>query len=541
MYRLVGTLVTVAMLVIAARGGAMELDVTPQDRTELRQMRASAAHQPRRMIYNNDGDDAIIRNRYGEAGLSTREAFLAGRITGIEGTQCDALFYCGHQCFGKCLYNTKVGDAYLRTDDVGAEVGFKRNVIPRLIEQGTDPLEVVVEHCHQHDMEAFWSMRFNDTHDAGSSWASPHQFSQFKKDHPEYLMGTKDKRPRYGRWTAVDYTLPEVRDFAFQIVEEVCQNYNVDGLEFDFFRHPVLFKRHAYGEAVTQTELDMMTGLFQRIRTMTEDVALEQGRKPILIAVRVPDSLELCRYIGLDVERWLKEDLVDILVVSGYFRLNPWTASVELGRRYNVPVYACLSETRVRDPESAKARRTLACYRARAVNAWDSGVNGIYMFNYFDPESPLWNELGSLETLKPLDKVYTTAARGMGNLRGYVPDARRFLNRSILNPAHPRALKPGEMTSVELHVGERLEPANDTKITLQLRIKEVASPAAVKVVLNGTALTPSGQSAPWLHYTVDAALVKHGRNTIAVTLSKEAGEPAVWDDLLLWVRHGKAN
>ena len=68
---------------------------------------------------------------------------------------------------------------------------------------------------------------------------------------------------------------------------------------------------------------------------------------PLLISVRVPDSVGFCRAIGLDLERWLAEDLIDMLVVGGYFRLQPWEESVALGHRYGVPVYAGLSESRV--------------------------------------------------------------------------------------------------------------------------------------------------------------------------------------------------
>jgi len=529
-------LIAVVMTFLTTNAGAAPPGAMPKDRSELRRMREAAAQRQRRVIYNDDGDDALVANGLGEPGLSTRAAFLAGRIAGIEGTQCDAVFYCAHQCFGKCLYNTKVGDVYSRTDHVGHEVGFTKNVIPPLIQEGTDPLEVVVDHCHAHGIEAFWSMRVNDTHDAGSSWASPHQFSQFKKDHPDCLMGTKEKRPRHGGWTAVDYTLPEVRDFAFRIVEEVCRNYDIDGIEFDFFRHPVLFKRHAWGEPVTQTELDMMTELIRRVRAMTEDVALEQGRRPILVAVRAPDSLEVCRYIGLDLERWLKEDLVDILVSSGYFRLNPWEASVDLGRKYGAPVYACLSETRIRDQESAAPRRTLEAYRGRAANAWHSGVDGIYLFNYFHPESALWRELGGLDTLAPLDKVYTTATRGLGNLRAYVADAPRFLNRPILNPDHPRRLEPGAVASVGLLVGEALAREPAPRVMLQLRIKGLPSADAVSVAFNGTALGAGAKSADWLDYAVDADRVNHGVNEIAVTLARGVQATPVWDDLLLWVR-----
>ncbi len=32
----------------------------------------------------------------------------------------------------------------------------------------------------------------------------------------------------------VDFGLPEIRDLAYQFVEEVCQNYDIDGLELGF-------------------------------------------------------------------------------------------------------------------------------------------------------------------------------------------------------------------------------------------------------------------------------------------------------------------
>jgi len=41
-----------------------------------------------------------------------------------------------------------------------------------------------------------------------------------------------------------------------------------------------------------------------------------------------------CRANGFDIVRWMKEDLIDLLMVSGYFRLNPWETSVKLGHKY---------------------------------------------------------------------------------------------------------------------------------------------------------------------------------------------------------------
>jgi len=194
----------------------------------------------------------------------------------------------------------------------------------------------MVEFSRAHNLEIFCSMRMNDTHDGGHRPDKPYpDWPKFKQEHPEYLVGSLESRPRHGQWTAYDYGQAGLRDHKFRRLEEVCQNYDVDGIELDFFRHGVLFKSVAWGGKASAEELDMMTDLIRRLHRMTEDEGIKRG-KPILIAVRVPDSVEYCRGIGLDIERWLKEGLVDLLITTCYFRLNPWEYSVELGHRYGV-------------------------------------------------------------------------------------------------------------------------------------------------------------------------------------------------------------
>ena len=349
----------------------------------------------------------------------------------------------------------------------------------------------------------------------------------------EKIMGTKDERPVNGGYTAIDYARPEVRDLAFRFFEEVCNNYDVDGVEADFFRHLTFFRKHAMGGQAGQEELDMMTDLLRRIRGMADDVGAKRGR-PILISVRVPDSAELCKAVGLDVERWMKEDLIDLLVVSGYFRLNPWETSVELGHRYGVPVYPCLSESRIKDDEARKVRASLECYRARAMNVLDSGADGVYLFNFFDPHSPLWKEVGAKETMGPLDKTYTTAARGFGNLDFWYEGGEHFKKRSVVTPDTPRPLAPGEPETVELRVGEELDAS---KATLCLRVDGLAKPGDISVKFNAQPLDEGSKSGVYLEYDLDASLMKRGVNEIAILLGPAAGEskPAVLD-LLLRVR-----
>ncbi|MBN2307978.1 MAG: family 10 glycosylhydrolase [Candidatus Hydrogenedentes bacterium] len=526
-----------AVLCAAMWGGCSMYRSEPGDAAGKRMVRArkDAAHRARRIIFDNDGNEPVYY-----CDEATPECLLAQRTTPLIGSQVDTIVYCTWSSgFSIFTHNTKIGEVFTCTaEEPGGKRGFSKNKTQAFLDQGTDPLEIVVDFCREHDIEVFWSMRMNDIHDGWGAWYSPHLFPKLKEEHPEYLMGTAENRPVNGSWTAVDYGCPEIRDLAFRFIEEVCRNYDVDGVQLDFFRHLTYFRAHAMGQPVGQEELDMMTDLIRRVRDMADEVAVEKGH-PILISVRVPDSVELCRAVGFDIERWMQEDLIDILTVSGYFRLNPWETTVALAHHYDVPVWPCLSETRERDAEAKKARASLECYRARAMNAWNAGADGIYMFNYFNPTSPLWWELGDPKTLEPLDKTYLTAARGFGNVDFWYEGGERFMNRCILSPSRTRKLEPGRAEVIELNVGERLGGQHGVKATLRLRIAGLDSAEGLSVALNGTELEPGPKSEAWIEYEVAPGCVTQGINRIQVTLAAGGPAGAVLEDLLLDVRHPK--
>jgi hypothetical protein len=79
-----------------------------------------------------------------------------------------------------------------------------------------------------------------------------------------------------------------------------------------------------------------------------------------------------------------------------------------IGKQYDVPVYACLSGSRVVsavNPEGSAPDRHTA-WQAEARAAWEAGMSGIYTFNLFDPKSALFREMGSLDTLPKIDESY---------------------------------------------------------------------------------------------------------------------------------------
>jgi hypothetical protein len=122
------------------------------------------------------------------------------------------------------------------------------------------------------------------------------------------------------------------------------------------------------GEPVTQEHCDMMTDLVRRVRKMCDEVGAKRGR-PMLIAVRVPDSVGYAKAIGLDYVRWMDEDLIDIVTGTCYFHLEPWENMVALCKRYDVPFYACLSASRIVDPKQPEATGRIEAWRGEALRS----------------------------------------------------------------------------------------------------------------------------------------------------------------------------
>ena len=355
-----------------------------------------AAWRKRRIIMNNDGGECVSPTKPGEP--RTVETFLRQRTSPLVGSQVDTLFYCDG-VFNSYSHHSKETEL-LRDGDFGAE-----NWAHELFQiAGRDALQIIADFGHAQGWEVFWSMRMNDTHDSGDGSL----LSEWKKSHPGLLMGVKGKALRYGgnRWSGVNYDQDEVREKVYRIIMDVATRYDVDGIELDFFRHPLYFREMMLGEPVTQAQCDKMTGLLARVRHGTQEVARRRGR-PFLIAVRVMDSPGFARGIGLDVEAWLKQGLVDVLVAGGcYFHLEPWQTMVNLGHKHDVPVYACLSASRL--PENDDK-----VWRGEALDAWQAGVDGIYTFNLIDPRHRLFRELGDPALLKtlPVDHRYIMGSR----------------------------------------------------------------------------------------------------------------------------------
>ena len=522
------SLAAVLTLTLAGMGSAPGWAAEEMSLETLRKARTELAGKERRVIMNNDGCDVLY---FPKDEKMTVEAFLAKRTTPLAGTHVDQIAFCPTSSgFSNFTHNTKIGTVLTKS---GVEFGIQpnaRNITQELIDQGTDCLQAVVDFGHQHEMEVFWSFRMNDTHDAAHHPDKPYYlFPPLKYEHPDWLVGGPIKRTPHGRWSSVNYALPQIRDLAFEYTDEVCRNYDVDGVELDFFRHLCYFKSTAMGGKASEEEREMMTGLMRRIRTMTEEVGIQRG-KPILVSARVPDSVGFCRDMGFDIEKWMSEGLFDMLITTCYFRLNSWEYSVELGHKYGVKVYPCLSDSRVLGETRFRRSSGESC-RGRALNAWNAGADGIHLFNHFNPNAPMWKEIGDPKALATMNKLYFVNNRD-DDPRRFLAGGREYRTLPMMGPAHPRMITAGLPVVLPIEIGDNFAEAGrrgfkaDAK--LHLEVPTIRRVGQLHVKLNGSELGGGVMKEGWVDYSLPLDCVKRGINQVEIAADPSALEPDEW-------------
>jgi len=495
---------------------------------DIKVLRKKAAQRKRRVVVHSDG----YPMNPGHRGLFEPDA-PPSVFPQLSGTQTDACTYSlVHQFPIARLYRSKVAQEW------------PPGIIQKMYGNGPDGLDAYINLCRKNNFEAFWAMRMNDTHDASDG---PHgrmrwNSNRWKQAHQEYLVAKRGTPTPHGQWSALDYARPEVREKVFRMLEEVCRNYAIDGLLLDFFRHLPMFKTTVMGGEATVEEVEMLTELFRRIRGMADEIGAKRGR-PILLAIRAPDSLEYNKALGLDVEQWMKEDLIDIWIATGYFRLQEWSQTVASGHKHGVQVWASMDESRIVNRDD---RNSLEIYRGRIMNAWNAGVDAIWLFNFFygpaDPQFKLLREAGDPNLLAWKDKTYVAEARGRSGAGRYLKNGDRFFTRPrTFSPAHPATLKPNESATISLVVGGDVASVDKKGDTVQVTLRIQASPGNGRddliVRFNDQVLKNERHAGNWVAYDLRPVIVKKGPNRVVIARGTGARRDPVLRDLQLSIRN----
>ena len=155
-------------------------------------------------------------------------------IEPLVGTMIDTLYWqLGTDPF-KSTPEARFSDIYSHRTDVAPIWGAEADTFTtsgnwriyentrQLMEEGTDPPEVVIDRGKKAGLEVFLSMRVNDIHDGGPNDEPPQFLSPMKIAHPEWLLGPADNPIYDKRLTglsryAYNFGMRDVRDYKLAI------------------------------------------------------------------------------------------------------------------------------------------------------------------------------------------------------------------------------------------------------------------------------------------------------------------------------------
>lgn len=170
---------------------------------------------------------------------------------------------------------------------------------------GLDPYAVWFRRCREKGLHPWISIRMDDTHCPEEEACFLRSDFFYEASEKGWMVG--DSYGYYRR--AFDYAVPEVREIMAGYIEEQILRYDVDGIELDFSREMICF------DYVNNPDCARILNAFMRdIKKFVEKAEEKHGHR-IRIGVRLMRDIEQNLVYGMDAATWVKEGLVDLIVV----------------------------------------------------------------------------------------------------------------------------------------------------------------------------------------------------------------------------------
>lgn len=458
------------------------------------------------------------------------------------------------------------GDVYFHQSKVGRKVGEKKDVwgdyidwrIMRMVEDaakmGTDQIEETVRYARATGMSFFPSLKLQDTAKLGGE-----RCGWLKWNHGKDVCfgGPDDDRDTW----AYDFANELVQEDKLALVREMLDGYGADGIELDFMFYPAYFRPDE-----VEASIPIMNDYVARIRQTANEIGTRQGRE-IPIMARVFHRREDNLGIGLDVETWLKDGSVDIVVgqVSDFLFDTGLSDARWMADAANDGGAAAY----IRPPRHVYDERTLApyieMYRALSQTLEVQGFSGMYLgylpWPFDNEQYQILREAALPQSMSRRNKRYVLQPRESQSPATSVEAPRQL----------PADLKEGETVTATIYVADNIEPAiadrEIRKPVLTLRFSNFCIEDDIEFRFNGSVLArdqaeitderamhmpklpgwhrgevyaPPGTAVHWFRWKLNPAIVNQGENVIEIEckeFEKRAGFTRSLNGIEVWMRY----
>lgn len=379
-------------------------------------------HGTKLLVVNDDGFSAFHSGRYKTA-EDLKKAMLA-----YKDTQVAVMEWC-IIAGSRANYPSKV------TELIGAGMTeFPRRgdklaheTLKRMADGGELTLKIVADACHEAGLACYASLRMNGDYPENMWQGSFPKYanSTFWWQHPELRIIDAKGKTGY----RFSFAFPEVREFKLSILREAVQQ-DIDGINLDFQRHPVFFGfekpmadafKVKYGvEAATVGQDDprwvplryeVMTQFVRQVRRILDEAGKAKN-KHLGLSVRI--DWQNYPTWGCDIATWLKEGLLDYLVVGQYglggydFDIAPFVQmakgsgcavlfgeeAITKGHDRTAEEDRLIAAGKMKPPPSELLTREQ--YEARAAKVYAAGADGLHLFN--ETRKEMFTGLGDVKT-----------------------------------------------------------------------------------------------------------------------------------------------
>ena len=481
----------------------------------LYQVNAVAETDSPKLVFNSDGCSATLS--IATPPITLQEYYRP--LDELAGSAVDVFAWCPNMGDDTFSYMTNVAEVFgtgitqSEWDSNAPRMKTQYDNIMALHSSGYDPPTILSTHAHSLNMDFWPTLRMNDYHENSSIYSSKR--SMYKRAHPELLLPNT--------WE-FNYAKSEVRQHKLAILEELCTNYDVDGIELDFQRGYQYFTNSEVSTGIT-----LMNDFMQQVRTQTQQIAQTKGHD-ITLAIRVPQSFEQCLAKGFDVEQWISQDMVDVVtpMYEGYYLdMNAdVSAFVEAAQGTNVKVLGGL-EARIDEYGSQSNDK----YYAAALGYQQEGAAGTYLFNfdccrragvsnnYTTEEVELFKNLGSKSDYNNTDKHYFITR----DPNDKTPEQGGIM----LLPADLDG--PGDNYTIAFTVGDDVAASSFIGSQMQITLSDYnVAEDQINVSLNGAPITwQSTESVTGgTLFTFNNPPAAKGENSLVVSLSSQSASSA---------------
>lgn len=197
-------------------------------------------------------------------------------------------------------------DKFLATEENGIPVNYKNTFAKKayeiFAEKNLDMYKIWIDNLREIGIRPWISIRINDCH--GNYLETDLRKSSYVDAHPElWRIRHREANEYYDK--TFDFALEQVQKNILDYIEETLTRYKPDGLELDFTREAFLF-RPGYEKEGTE----ILNGLMVKIKELTEKLVGD-----IPINVLVMGNANTCLQLGLDVQHWAEQGLINSVVL----------------------------------------------------------------------------------------------------------------------------------------------------------------------------------------------------------------------------------